>query len=373
MKYWKKTIETTKDFTGTSPPSIFVGHTFYPRVYVGILSPPSQVENAEVLDSPEIWFKSKATINQIIEQRGQMVYSRFTSNVKSGKGKLVDVTRELSMAKKATDVEVELKKNPTFRMYTEQWSAPIGNPAPILSATLTENPRVERRVDYLVSDVDIRANRAISALYNYGLQVSRIQRIFSAGLLGVQFQRKFVPTRWGITAVDDILGKQLRERVKTYQEIGEIHVFESNYIGNYYFVLCLPSSYQFELVEIWHMQGKTVIGSDYEGYWGRKDYAEQTGGAFYSARLAAVEFLEKIRRQASILVVREIRSDYFAPVGIWQLRESVRDAFTKDPVKFNSIEEAVNYIKMRTATREKWLEKSKLLKNLKMQKRLTDF
>jgi hypothetical protein len=253
-------------------------------------------------------------------------------------------------------------------------STPIGNPAQLVSARLAENPSVEKRVDYIVSDVDFKANSAILDLYKHRLPTTRIQKIFSAGLLGMQIERKFVPTRWSITTVDDILGKNLRDKIKDYQEISEIKLFFNEYIGNRYYVLLLPGAYQFELIEFWQGKwGMPEISSDYENFWGRKDYADNTHGAFYSGRLAVCEYLEKIKRQASILIVREITSEYSLPVGIWQLREAVRDAFNQPEEKFATMKEAITRIESRMKLRSGWQEKSQLLRNFKHQKKLTAF
>jgi hypothetical protein len=267
-KFWKSTVEAAKNFTGTSPPSVFVGRAFFPKVYVGILSPPSQQATADLLDSPEKWYQNKATIDQIVGYRGQLIYSRFRSDVHSFKGKLLEVTQEVAMSRRPADVEIELKKNPKFQFSFDPWiTTPIGNPAPILQARLAENPSVERRVDYLVSDVDIKATNAVKDLYLHNLPVSRIQKIFSAGLLGVQIERKLVPTRWSVTAVDDIVGKILMSQVKDYQELGEIRLFSNEYIGNHYEILLLPETYQYELIECWTAFGSAEFYSDYEPYW----------------------------------------------------------------------------------------------------------
>lgn len=372
MKFWKQIVENVKDFTGTSPPSIFVGKAFYPKVYVGILAPPTHEESAFVLDSPEIWYKRRFSIDRIITQRGKLIYSRFRSDIKNPSGKLVDVIQELAMARKQTDVEIELKKNPQFRFQFDPWVSPIGNPAPVERATLTENPSIERRVDYLVSDVDIKAQNAVIALYKYGLPVSRIQKIFSSGLLGVQIQRKLVPTKWGITATDDIIGKFLRDRIETYPQINEVMLFRNEYIGNHYQILLIPDVYQYELIEIWHVAQKIFIDSDFEPQWGKKEYASKTAGAFYAGRLAVMEYLEKIKRQASVLIIREIGSSYFAPVGIWQMRETVRDALNKPVEKFGSLESALKRITENLQAKE-WVMNSKLVRNLKQQKKITDF
>jgi len=376
LQFWQKMIEATKDFTGSSPPSIFVGDFGYPRVNVGILAPPQQQaeEKAFVLDSPESWYANKISLEQIFELRSQLIYSRFKSSVHADSGTLVDITKEIAAAKKPTVVDIELKRQPRFLFATDVRTTPIGNPAPLISARLAENPSVEKKVDYLISDVDVKATRAVLELYKHKLPATRIQKIFSSGLLGMQVERKFVPTRWSITAVDDILGKNLREKVKDYQEISEIKLFFNEYIGNRYYVLLLPGAYQFELIEFWQGKwGMPAVSSDYENFWGRKDYADNTHGAFYSGRLAVCEHLEKIKRQASVLIVREITSEYSLPVGIWQLREAVRDSFNQPEEKFATVKEAIARIEGRMKLRSGWQEQSQLLKNFKHQKKLTAF
>src|SRR5439155_22919010 len=146
-------------------------------------------------------------INQILSLRGGLIYSRFTGNVKEPKGRLIEVSQELAMSNKPTNVEIELLKKPRFKFFFDSFHQPIGNPAPLVKARLIENPSIEKKVDYLVSDFDIKANNAATELYKEGIPVSRIQKIFSAGLLGLKIQRRLVPTRWSITAVDDSLSK----------------------------------------------------------------------------------------------------------------------------------------------------------------------
>jgi hypothetical protein len=277
------------------------------------------------------------------------------------------------MAKKPIDIEIELKKNPKFKLSFSKWFIPIGNPAPILNARLTENVKVERRVEYLVSDWDLKAENAVLELYKHKIPVSRIQKIFSAGLLGISIQRKFVPTRWSITAVDDIIGKNLMKKVKRYQEINEYRLFSNEYLANHFEILLIPSVYQYELIEAWNLDKKPSIGSDYEPYWGRESYAEITGGAFYAAKLAVLEYLIKIKRQASILIVREVRPEYYVPVGVWKIRETVRDAFNRKMKTFSSLEKALEEICKNLFIKEKWIRRSKLLRILKFQTKVKSF
>lgn len=373
--FWKNVVENAKDFTGTSPPSIFVGRNFYPKVFVGVLSPPQQHESTEILDSPENWYRDRATIAQILGYRGQMVYSRFqTDSVKSRPGKLEEVVQEVSMAKKSADVEISLKSKPRFSFDFDKWSSPVGSPAAVTKMQLTSNPSVEHRVDYVTSDTDMRAGEALKDLYKKGIQVSRLQKIFSAGLLGIPFQRRFVPTRWSVTAVDDILGKAMRNDVRLLPEIDEFLLFHNEYLGNHYEILMIPDQYQFELVEVWNsFVSQTQIGSDYEGNRGRKDYANNTEGAFYAGRLAVMEQLTRMKRQASVLIVREILPSYDVPMGIWQMRETVRGAFDRAPERFATMGEALSRLSGRITVGTKWREKSTLMRNLREQRKLSTF
>lgn len=381
IKSWKKIIENVKDFTGTSPPSIFVGRALYPRVFVGILSPPMQQEGADILDFPEKWHEQRASIDQILNWRGELVYSRFRSDIKQPKGKLVEVTRELAVSKSPADVEIELKKNPEFRFSFDPHLTPIGNPAPIIKAELTGNVSVEHRVDYLVSDYDIKANGAILDLYSHGLPVSRIQKIFSAGLLGVKIQRKFVPTRWSWTGTHDTIGESLRKQVIDLPELSEFRLFHDEYIGNRFEILVLPGAYQYELIEVkhpksvWNLTGtEPAIHSDYENYWGRKTYAANCGGAWYAAKMAVLQYLKDMKRQAAVLILREVLPSYYAPCGVWVIENTVRGALQKGYEKFDSLDESLKRIKERLVIPiQKCVGQSKLLKAYSSQKKIKEF
>ncbi len=94
------------------------------------------------------------------------------------------------------------------------------------------------------------------------------------------------------------------------------------------------------------------------------------GGGYYASRIAVVEYLHKIKRQARVVVFREIYEGYSVPVGVWQVRENMRNAMTSSPVKFSSLKEAMNYVSTRLRFPLKnYMEKSTIF----MQRRLTDF
>ncbi|MCL5787911.1 MAG: hypothetical protein M1581_04790, partial [Candidatus Thermoplasmatota archaeon] len=75
-------------------------------------------------------------------------------------------------------------------------------------------------------------------------------------------------------------------------------------------------------------------------------------------------------KQASVIVVRTIGSEYHSPLGVWVIRSSVREAMKTRPVKFSSTDE---FMKESRLGIEKAKELSWILKNQQRQKRLVDF
>jgi len=368
-------------FSGSSPPEIFVGRHNYPDINAGILSPEEYGEKEEI-SLPEIWHEKNFSIPEILSRRASLIYSRFKTAVRgSGNNRFKEVMQEVSMADKSVSMEVFLKKAPKMTINFNQEVPLIGNPAPLKSITLEGNPRILKKVDYLVSDNEAKATTAMNELYKGNIRVSNISKILSAGLLGIGYQRKLVPTRWAITAVDDTISKDMLKKIKYYPEISEILVFNSEYLGNHYEFLLLPDKFSFEVIEakmhgsVWNpFSLETIFMMDYEGFFGRKKYASDVTGAYYANRLALCEYLEKIKRQASCLVMREARPEYYAPMGVGILREASRQAFKNQSEKFASLSEAIEKIKTRMKIPpNEFIRRSVLLKERGKQKRLGDF
>jgi len=369
-------------FSGSSPPEIFIGRYNYPNINAGILSP-EQIGQTEEMSMPEIWHEKNFGIEDIASRRMGMVYSRFKTGIKDAKkpGKFVDAIQQISMADKSVSTEFFLQKAPTTTFNLDSHTPLIGNPAPLKLVNLQENPHIPKKVDYLVSDTNAKANQAIKELYKGKTIVSHLAKLLSAGVLGIKYQRKFVPTRWSITAVDDTLSKMLLEKIRYYPEISEILLFNSEYLGNHYEFLLLPDKFSFEVIEakmsgsVWNpFSQNTIIMKDYEEFHGRKKYASEVTGAYYSNRLALAEYLESIKRQALCIVMREARPEYSMPMGVGILREASRAAFRKIPEKFATIEEA--FATMQTRMRlptSLFKQHSFLLKNYKKQTRISQW
>ena len=365
-----KTV-SIKEFSGSSPPEVFVGRWNYPNVYAGILSPEKH-GNTETLSSPELWHKKQLSINQIISNRNQLIYGRAQTNIKRLNEKFLSVLGEVAMTHKSISTEFKLEK--AIKKYKEKDKRIplITNTAPIKRVLLQENPKIKKKVDYLVNDTDVKSRIAINELHKSKIPTSNIIKILSAGLLGIKKNRKLVPTRWSITAVDDTLSKAKLKNIKLFNEINEIQLFKANAWGNYYWFLLLPDYFSFEVLEfslknygIWH---------DHESFFARKKYADSVTGAYYANRLALTEYLEKIKRQATCIVFREITKEYTKPLGVGILREISRNAFSKQPEKFNTIKEALSKIQETMISPiERYIKKSIILNNYKKQTRLNQF
>ncbi|MEM2675545.1 MAG: hypothetical protein QXT10_03495, partial [Candidatus Bathyarchaeia archaeon] len=242
------------------------------------------------------------------------------------------------------------------------------------------NTRWDHQIEKAYYDTDLKAAEAVLELYQKGVLVTKIQRAFSVGAFGLERNRRLVPTRWSITAVDSIISKALMDKVKTFPEISEYRVYESRYLDNIFEVLMIPGKWSYESIEawypgtVWNPHGRNIVMySDWEGYEGRTTYAE-IGGCYYAARLAVCEQLVKEQRQATVIVLREAHPGYIMPIGVWQVRENVRNAMRQKPYTFRTLEEALQFIAGRFQIPiQRWIMRSVLLKNALFQKRITDY
>lgn len=380
VNYFLKSVPLmdSENIAGFSPPTVFIGRIGYPHVYAGPLVPPVD-EDTSLYDMPERWFGK--TIDEIVGFRSLLIRGKHRVHVQKFEeaGKIIEQTRELALAENSVDMELNLTKKPRSSIFIDDEVQPFGPSAPIRDLHLG-NTKFERHVEKAYRDTDLKAVQAVKELYNEGVLVTKIQRAFSVGAFGIEKNRKLVPTRWSITAVDDIIGKDLAKQVKACPEINEYRVYESIYMDNVFEILMIPSQWSYESMEawypgtVWNPTGtKIEIYSDWEGNNGRTTYA-QIGGCYYSARLATCELLVKERRQATVIVLREARPGYIMPVGVWQVRENVRNAMRQKPYIFKSLNDSLKYIASRFEIPiQRWIIQSELLKKALFQKKITDF
>lgn len=365
-----------QEFSGETP-NIFVGRYGYPNINVGLLN----VEQYDHHDDPLYWSAQSTPIEQIIDLRSQLINSQFKANVKQLGAKFLELSRELAMADRPTDIEVSLDRKPQFQLNFDQELMPHGPRANLVQVQATENPHIPTKVERAVDAHDLKAGEALRMLSAKGIDEHYLTRLLSVGALGIPTERKLVPTRWSITATDDMLGKQRIAALKEHPQHDYAAYFGGKY-GNYYLILCFPDAWSYELFESYAGTAHQITGkrwsTDWEPYGGRKTYASNTVGGYYGSRLGVVEKLSKLKRQATILNLRFITDEYIAPLGVWVCREATREAMRSRPIYFGSKELMLEYAKILVKRKfnfdlTKILKESVLLDKINKQSKLSKF
>ena len=363
---------------GSSPPSVFIGRIGYPKVSIGPMIPPIMGDTS-IFDTPELWLNK--SIDDIVDFRSMLIRGKHTVDVYDveSPNKIIEHTKELALSKNSVYTDAIFKKKPYGRIAFFDEVQPHGPSAPIKKFDIS-NPKYEQNIEKAYYDTDLKAKDAVVNIYKSGVNVSKIQRAFSVGAFGVKKYRRFVPTRWSITAVDSTLGLNLLKKTKTYPWINEFRVYYHDQFDNRWAILMMPSEWQYELIEAWYPNttwnpyGRTIsLFNSYEFYKGRTTYAE-IGGCYYAARLAVNELLIKERRQAGAVILREAHPGYIMPIGVWNVRESVRKALKEQYRKFDTLDKALIFISQKMdIPLQRWIKNSAILKNQLYQKRLEDF
>jgi hypothetical protein len=363
---------------GNSPPEVFIGRFGYPKVLVGPMVPPIR-EDTSLLGAPELWFGK--SIQEIVEMRSQLVRGKYLASIDSpskGLDRITQRVQELGLSASSAESEIEFLKKPVSAITLSESFEPFGPSAPLRSFELG-NYKVLRPIEKAFSDTDLRAEGAVMSAYGSGAGVSSIQRAFSVGAFGLGRGRKFVPTRWSITAVDSIISLKLMRGVRANPLVNEYLIYECDNLDNRYLILMMPERWRYEWIEAWwpktawNPEPSVSIEGDHEGYEGRTTYAS-VGGCYYAVRLAVAERLTAMGRQAGVLALREAYPGYIVPVGVWINRESVRMALRHDPKKFNTLGEALGHISGRLKIPiESWVKTSALLRDALYQMKMGKF
>ena len=316
---------------------VFVGSFGYPSVSWGPVLPLK-----EYAGEREIY---EMGYEKIIEHRVNVVRGKRYGGIRPD-GRILEETQDVAMSVRPIDVEMMFTKEPVFNPRFSSVAQPIGASGTMKDVRLCENPKIPKKTDELLHE-KARAREIATEMFETGLDNYYITKVLSAGLLGLKENRKMVPTRWSITATDDMLGKHLMERVREYPEVGNFYVLSHESLSNHFEILVMPGKWEFENFEAWAPGTIWTLGSanfrvseEYEAFEGRATYAESQAGGYYAVRIGVLEFLERIRKQGRVVSIREIYEGYQVPVGVFQVRENVRDA-TLSVRKYSTLAEAL--------------------------------
>ena len=341
-----KAVHTIKGrfVEGATPPSVIVGESRYPLVPVIYNVPPGvRGDEAKKFDDPINWW-GKLSLEEVIRRRSYQIASVLRVGVNDFR-KLYELeVSTASVSIKPVDSEAILKKPPKPKLSFKLGIDPVGPSAEAERIKVIGNSSMPKKLEKLVWD-DLRADEAVRELYRSGVNRYITIRALSLGLLGRLRRRKLVPTRWAITAVDNILSKSFIKELTQLKEINDVEVYISEYLGNKFTVILYPGKYVSEWLEIWYPL--TVFTS--KALHPIVVYNEDIGlgktitldGGFDAAREALTEALWRRGRTASAIIIREVMPDYYASIGNWHIRETVYNALRNKPQRFNNLVEAL--------------------------------
>jgi hypothetical protein len=369
---WHETLSkhgnlfSSDSISGTSPPSVFVGSYNYPKVFVGPMVPPVHGDTS-ILDSPERW-KGKS-LEDIINFRLNLVRGIQKISVDKTEGRYIENLQEVVMSSKPIDSDLIFEKSTSPNISLDGESAPFG-PTGIIHSAKFSGTTSEKSIEKTFYDKDMRAQDAVLNLYNSGIEISKIQKCFSIGMLGKK--RKLVPTKWSITATDDIISKSLVDEILDYSIIDSCKIFSYEHLGNIFTIVLFPHRWIYEMIEAWYSNGVLGFGSDYEDARGI-DHPPAIAGAYFAAKLGVLEYLAKNKIQSGVVILREIRPEYVIPVGVWQVREGVREAMKQKSLFADNFDDAILLASNKMSiSKSEWLDNGNILK-LMHQKTLSDF
>lgn len=339
-------------------PQIFVGANGYPRVMSGPMTS-IKMDNdlSRKASNPSGWvglsFKDIIELRFNLIRGKQSTFVKRSSNIVSNS--IHEKLQEISLSTSPVEVEGQFKKLSSFDFTVNPEIQPMGPSGFLNRFEITSNPKIPHKVDSVLHD-ELKSNAQIFELYSNKFDIYYLQGILSSGITGKLENSKVVPTRWSITATDDMIGKELIPKLRQFTSIDQIEVRQGNILGNYYTVILLPGNYNFENIESWFPGNIFSINSeepniiiDREGfisreiYRGKSTYSKQAGG-YYAARLPILEHLVSRKRQARILSIREITPEYLIPVGVWEVREGIRLTCSKSPIIFNYKQEILEFL-----------------------------
>lgn len=356
-----KSTSVGEELEGATPPSVFIGSWNYPKVYAGPMIAPLQGE-VEIFDSPERWILEEKTQEEIIDYRLNLVRGKQLVGVRDLDTKLVEKLQEISLSSGAIESEARFRKKPRGLFFSEE-QTPHG-PSAVIENFEIDNVRWDRELERAYYDTDLKASEAIIELHSREVPFSAVQKALSVGALGDGRRRRLVPTRWSITACDSTLADHFMKRVVEYEVLDAYHLYEFESLQNHYLVLLTPSEWQYEWMEAFMKSDKhAMIFSDHETGPGKREYS-RVGGCYYSAKMAVLEALDRIGRQAGAFILREAYPGY-VPLGVFNVRENVKNAMKEEPLIFNDLKDALKVMdsKLRLGL-ESFMKRSSLLKDL---------
>ncbi|PWR70773.1 Nre family DNA repair protein [Methanospirillum stamsii] len=368
-----RSVPIGTELDGSTPPSIFIGSAGYPKVYAGPLITPEHGDTGKY-DTPELWIPAQTSQEEIIRYRLNLVRGKRLVETRDISSRFVSQLQEIVLSDTSVESEAAFREVPTGFSLSED-HAPFG-PSATIDKLSCDPVRWNHRLEKVFDDTDLRATDAVIRLHQDKVPFSTIQKAFSAGTMGNGKKRHLVPTRWSITAVDSALTNHLFNRVKQYSPIDTWRVHEFSSLHNRYAVILTPTGWQYEWTEafIRVLGDEELVFSDSEIKKPKAEYSS-VGGCYYSCKMAILEALLREQKQAGAIVLREATEGY-VPLGVFNVRENVRNAMAVKGREFETFKDAFSYVSdTMTLPPDRFIKSGRVLRSLlqEQQTRLSDF
>ncbi|MGO9387757.1 MAG: hypothetical protein ACLPWD_06885 [Methanobacterium sp.] len=355
-------VDIGRELEGSTPPSVFIGSWNYPKVFAGPMITPQQGDTS-IMDTPEAWIPDQKTQEDIIGYRLNLVRGKQTVKITDLDNVFVEKLQEISLACNSIDSEASFGSKPRGMSFNEQ-HAPHG-PSALIEKFDINSVKWDRELEKAFYDNDLKAADAVMHLHQKEVPFSSMQKAFSMGTMGIDDNRKLVPTRWSITACDSTIGNRLLREVRNFEVIDTHRVYEFSSLNNYYAILLLPQEWMFEWMEAFlHVLGREeLIFSDYEHNSVKKGYS-RVGGCYYTSKMAVLEALAREKKQSAVIILREAYQGYI-PLGVFNVRENIRSAMNEPYREFEDMKTSLDYIASNLKLPlDKFVKQSDLLREL---------
>ena len=365
IKKYHSNLKPSKELEGYASQAI-VGEKNYPTPQIHNIQSPNE-ENSFFKTSDVV----KKDYSQIIKLKARNVLAHTNSiHIKKTKQKVIGEINDIYKARKAVDFTSKFDKELTFnKPIINSMSGILGTKNELLRLELNQNAPTSKQIEKYIQE-DVKSKESLIELYERKVPESQIINLLSLGNFGIQTNRKIVPTRWTITAYDKTIEEHLCKQVKECRIMSNYQLFYYSDKGNTFLIILAPDAYSFENIEFMPNGWQAV---DYVKYDNKLKYKEpNTAGGFYATKVAILEYLRSIKKQASIVCIRLI-DNYEIPLGVVFVRESVREAMKKRIDKTSTMEEMKMHILKNHTQFYKEFTSSMTLRELRVQKKLNDF
>ena len=212
MKKFKE-LKLKKEVEAPSPPNFLISWKSYPRVAIG--------PNLSLKGIPKDAYG--LTLEEFVSVRANQLRTFQMKGIRT--------KEETALSVKPVNFDVKLKS------ITGQSSDPRGIVAMIDKIT-PGDVKVPGKIYSLVDNYDIKAKDALLKIKNYGFEY--MVQTLSTGNLGIPTQRKLVPTRWAITAVDSILAKDYFVKIRSKPQLQNFELYQIEHWDNHFLIILLP-------------------------------------------------------------------------------------------------------------------------------------